>query len=78
MILRNRALLSNVYLRSGSCPRSIIARRRRVREHRGWRGEEGSPTTVYSDDWLRDQGGLEILVSREDLPTENGMAVGDL
>ncbi len=33
---------------------------------------------VYSDDWLPEQGGLEPPVSREDLPTENGAAVGDL
>jgi len=29
-------------------------------------------------DWLAEQEGLEPPVSREELPTENGAAVGDL
>jgi len=37
-----------------------------------------SRDNAFRSDWLAERGGLETAVSREDLPTENGAAVGEI
>src|SRR5260370_15344358 len=50
-----------------SSPKKMVPARRRAVDER-----KDSPTTVYSDDWLPEQGGFETAMSREVLPKENG------